>query len=136
MFKCSNVQMFKCSNVQIFKCLNVKFQISNVNKVRILSELTSEVPPVIFDNCLSANSRNSTKAMNKHRCFQQFYHRHVTTYLSIYAKSYDILNDNVMIINSISYARKYHLKFKFELWRSFCIFVGLTNIKMVQSGSV
>ena len=68
-FKYSNVQMFKCSNVKC-QMSKVKSQISNVNKVRILSELTSEVPPVIFDNCLSANSRNSTKAMNKHRCFQ------------------------------------------------------------------
>ena len=56
MFKCSNVSMFQCSNVpntQMFKCANVqmsdvKCQMSNVNKVKLLSERTSGVPPVIF----------------------------------------------------------------------------------------
>ena len=66
MFKCSNVQMFNCSNVQrikgskvqkfkfsnvqMFKCQmsNIKYQMSNVNKVKLLSERTSGVPPVIF----------------------------------------------------------------------------------------
>ena len=43
MLKCSNVQMLKCSNVQMFKC-----QMSNVNKVKLLSERTSGVPPVIL----------------------------------------------------------------------------------------
>ena len=28
---------------------NVKYQMSNVNKVKLLSELTSGIPPVIFD---------------------------------------------------------------------------------------
>ena len=43
MFQCSNVQIFKCWNVQIFKILNVKCQISisNVNRVKFLSELRS-----------------------------------------------------------------------------------------------
>ena len=49
MFECSNVQMFECSNVQIFKCSNVqmlkfsnvKSQMSNVNKVKLLSERSS-----------------------------------------------------------------------------------------------
>ena len=56
MFKCSNVQMFKCSNVRMFKCSkvqmsNVKYPMSNVNKVKLLSECTSKVPPVIsFQN--------------------------------------------------------------------------------------
>ena len=36
--------MFECSNVQMFKC-----QMSNDNKVKLLSELTSGVPPVIFN---------------------------------------------------------------------------------------
>ena len=48
MFKCSNVQMFKLSNVQMFKCSNVKYQMSNVNKIKLLSVRTSGVPPVIF----------------------------------------------------------------------------------------
>ena len=46
MFKSLNIKMFKCSNVQIFKCLNVqmsntKYHMSNVNKVKLLSERTS-----------------------------------------------------------------------------------------------
>ena len=32
----------------MFKCLNVKYQMSMVNKVKLLSERTSGVPPVIF----------------------------------------------------------------------------------------
>ena len=55
MFKHLSVPMFQCSNVQIFKCSNVKFQMSivkyqmsNVNKVKFLSERTSGVPPVIL----------------------------------------------------------------------------------------
>ena len=55
MFKRLSVPMFQCSNVQIFKCSNVKFQMSivkyqmsNVNKVKFLSELTSGVPLGIF----------------------------------------------------------------------------------------
>ena len=43
MFIYSNVQHFQCSNVQMFKC-----QISNVNKVKHLSERTSGNPSVIF----------------------------------------------------------------------------------------
>ena len=46
MFKCSSVQMFKCSNIQMSKCPNVPM--SNVNKVKLLLERTSGVPPVIF----------------------------------------------------------------------------------------
>ena len=46
--KCSNVQMFKYSNVQMFKCSNVKNQMSNVNKVKLLSGRTSGSPQVIF----------------------------------------------------------------------------------------
>ena len=50
MFKYWNVQMFKCSNIQMFKCQvsNVKYQMSIVNKVKLLSERTSGVPPIIF----------------------------------------------------------------------------------------
>ena len=58
MFKCSNAQMLKCSYFQMFKCSNdqmscsdfqmFKCQISNVNKVKLLSERTSGSPPVIF----------------------------------------------------------------------------------------
>ena len=51
MFKYSNVQISKCSNVQMFKCSNVQMfqcQMSNVNKVKLLLERTSGVPPVIF----------------------------------------------------------------------------------------
>ena len=52
-FKWSNVQMFKCSIVQMFKCSNVQmsnvnYQMSNVTKVKLLSEYTSVIPPVIF----------------------------------------------------------------------------------------
>ena len=43
MFQCSNVPMFQCSNFQMFK-----YQMSNVNKVNLLSQRTSGVPPVIF----------------------------------------------------------------------------------------
>ena len=46
MFTCSYVQMFKCSNVQMFKRSDVKYQTSI--KVKLLSERTSGVPPVIF----------------------------------------------------------------------------------------
>ena len=49
--QCSNVQMFKCSNVHMFTCSNaqmIKCQMSNVNKVKLLWERTSGVPPVIF----------------------------------------------------------------------------------------
>ena len=51
MFKCSIVQMFKCWKAQMFKCSNVhmfKYQMKNVNKVKLLSERTSGVLPVIF----------------------------------------------------------------------------------------
>ena len=53
MYKCLNAQMFKSSNDQMFKCSNVhmsnvEYQVSNVNKVKLLSERTSGVPPVIF----------------------------------------------------------------------------------------
>ena len=47
-FKCSNFQMFKCSNFQMFKCSNLKYQMSNFNRVRLLSERTYRLPPVIF----------------------------------------------------------------------------------------
>ena len=43
MFKCSNVRIFKCSNIQIFKYSNaqmIKCQMSNVNEVKLLSEIT------------------------------------------------------------------------------------------------
>ena len=51
--KCSDVQILKSSNVQMSKCSNVqiskdKYQMSNINKVKLLSERTSGVPPVIF----------------------------------------------------------------------------------------
>ena len=51
--KCSNVKILKSSNVQMSKCSNVqiskdKYQMSNINKVKLLSEHTSGVPPVIF----------------------------------------------------------------------------------------
>ena len=46
MFKCLNAQMFKSSNDQMFKCSNVhmsnvEYQVSNINEVKLLSELTS-----------------------------------------------------------------------------------------------
>ena len=41
MFNDLDFQMFQCSNVQMFQC-----QMSNVNKVKLLSERTSGVPPV------------------------------------------------------------------------------------------
>ena len=51
MIRCSNVPMFQCSNVPMFQCSNFqmfKYQMSNVNKVNLLSQRTSGVPPVIF----------------------------------------------------------------------------------------
>ena len=45
MLICSIVQMFKCSNIQTS---NVIYHMSNVNKIKLLSECTSGVPPVIF----------------------------------------------------------------------------------------
>ena len=55
--QCSNIQMLKCSNVQMsnFKCQisNVKYQISIVNKVKLLSERTSEFLPSFFTFALN-----------------------------------------------------------------------------------
>ena len=45
MFKCSNIQIFKFSNVQMFKC---QMSYLDVNKVKLLSERTSGIPPVII----------------------------------------------------------------------------------------
>ena len=40
--------MVKYSNVQIFKCSNAKYQMSNGNKVKLMSAHTSGVPSIIF----------------------------------------------------------------------------------------
>ena len=46
---CSNIPLFQYSNVPMFKCSNVPmFKCSNVDKVKLLSERTSGVPPMIF----------------------------------------------------------------------------------------
>ena len=66
MLKCSNVQMFKCSNAQMFKSSNVRYQIPNVNKVKLLSECTSEVPPIIFDIVLQSRLCLSRMCRSRH----------------------------------------------------------------------
>ena len=58
--------MFKCSNVQIFKSSNVKYQIPNVNKVKLLSECTFEVPPIIFDIVLQSRLCLSRMCRSRH----------------------------------------------------------------------
>ena len=68
MFKCLNIQMFKCSNAQMFKSSNIKYQIPNFNKVKLLSECTSEVLPVIFDIVLQ--SRLCLSRMRRNRCIR------------------------------------------------------------------
>ena len=47
-----NVQIVNLSKVQMLKCSNVKYQMSIINKVKLLSERTSGLPPVIFINDL------------------------------------------------------------------------------------
>ena len=58
-FKLSNCQIFKLSNVHMS---SVKCQMSNINKVKLLSERTSGVAPVIFLKarvaCASKNPYN------------------------------------------------------------------------------
>ena len=53
LFKCSNVQIVKLSNAQMFKysnvhILSVKYQMSNINKAKLLPERTSGFATVIF----------------------------------------------------------------------------------------
>ena len=58
--KYSNDPMFQCSNVQMFKLKsqmsNITCQMSNVSKVKLLSERTSRVPPVFLDAIASPSS--------------------------------------------------------------------------------
>ena len=68
-FGFSTDQMFKCSNVHMS---NVEYQVSNVNKVKLFSERTSGVPPVIFILLLGHGERG--EGVGQGCC--QFYSNH------------------------------------------------------------
>ena len=146
MFKCFNVSMFQCSIIPLVhwstgqlvhwsigpwvecKILNVKCQMSsvinemsNVNKVKLLSERTSGVPPVIF---IDTEILHDAPCREKHNTLSLDVFGHTWNY-----KLYSHICEN--ICHHLFWLRKLQLVLKYKCGLED---FGATNEKTMSRG--